>query len=218
MTGRKKTHSPDCQRVKSNYSKPCNCGASGTDDKKTVTVPPVVSATVETTPSTQPIDMAGPPPLPSGNEATSPPTDSRSILDSILTEGEVKDNNMASRLKPEEGPTTSDGKKDSGGSSVAMVTAFIRPEILMMVGDRLASFTGENMYRLDKDGAIIICGLLGECFKDSKAKANPWYMLAFVMFMWLGVPTIFYVWKHKDKIGAMLPWGKKKTEGEGAKA
>jgi len=120
-------------------------------------------------------------------------------INEVITEGIEQDNVLFDKLAQVE----QDAKKEieeQEKNGLGVEKIILRGSFFVMAGERLKKLTGEEGYLLTESEASALCETIVECLKAMNYKIHPVWVLIISLAMWLGLPTLSFLYKHKNKI------------------
>ena len=169
------------------HPRDCNCPTCAR--KHTAQIEPQGDADAPTSGS--------PPPSPEPSSASaSPPS-----LESLLSEGETKDN-IVPPLDPKKAAQKA---KDGGVAPKKAKKFYVNHRLFKFIGNKLAKITGVDGYKLDDDEAKDIAECLQDVGREKGWGFSSEMSLYLLLFLWLVIPTL--EWAKKK-------WDEKKKEKE----
>jgi len=118
----------------------------------------------------------------------------------IYSEGEVHNNVLFDKLSQIESETQKDVEQEQEKEGIGIEKIILRGSFFIMIGQRLKKLTGEEGYLLTEEEASSLCETVVECLKAMDYKIHPAWVLLISLVMWLGLPTISFLYKHRNKL------------------
>jgi len=118
---------------------------------------------------------------------------------SIYDEGRIHDNILFDKLSQIEKETQEHIEQEREKEGIGIEKIILRGSFFIMIGQRLKKMTGEEGYLLTDEEASSLCETVVECLKAMDYRIHPAWVLIISLGVWLGLPTLSFLYKHRDK-------------------